>query len=48
MPQVKEIPRVLLLPEVKILKWDQDRFGRQHLWLEKLSDMEVCPKCASA
>lgn len=48
MPQVKEIPRVLLLPEVKILKWDQDRFGRQHLWLEKASDLEVCPKCAAA
>ena len=47
MPQAQEIPQILLLPEVKILNWKRDRYGRQHLWLEKVSDLEVCPKCAA-
>jgi transposase len=36
----------LLLPELKVHKWAKDRFGNQHLWCEKDSDIEVCPKCA--
>ncbi len=46
MPQALEVPQVLLLPEVKVLKWTRDRFGRQHLWAKKVSEFEVCPKCA--
>lgn len=47
MPQDLQIPQVLLLPEVKVLKWHADRYGRQHLWAEKRSTFEVCPKCAT-
>lgn len=47
MPQDLEVPQILVLPEVKILRWKRDRFGRQHLWGEKRSSFEVCPKCAA-
>lgn len=47
MPQNQELPQVLLLPEIKLIKWDQDRWHRQHIWVEKNSIFEVCPKCAN-
>lgn len=47
MPQALEVPQFLLLPEVKVLKWTQDRYGSQNIWAEKTSLMEVCPKCAN-
>ena len=46
MPQDPQLPQILLLPEVKVLRWRGDRYGALHLWLEKRSDFEVCPKCA--
>ncbi len=45
--QVSKVPQFFLLPELKLLKWDQDRVGRQHIWVEKISEHEVCPKCAN-
>jgi transposase len=45
--QSVEVPQFFLLPELKLTKWNQDRSHRQHLWLEKKSRMEVCPKCAN-
>ncbi len=46
MPQSLEVPQFLLLPEIKVLRWTRDRRGSQHVWCEKESDFEVCPKCA--
>lgn len=47
MPQELKVPRFFLLPEVKVIKWERDRAGNQHIWCEKNSLFEVCPKCAS-
>lgn len=47
MPQELYVPQFFLLPEVKVLKWHRDRAGNQHVWCEKKSLFEVCPKCAS-
>lgn len=49
MPHPKlEVPQLFLLPELKLINWNQDRSNRQHLWVEKKSKMEVCPKCGTA
>lgn len=45
--QTPEVPQFFLLPELKLLKWNHDRAGRQHLWAEKKSTMEICYRCAS-
>jgi len=47
MPQDPQIPQVFLLPELKILKSHTDRYGTLHWWFEKISNFEVCPKCAT-
>jgi hypothetical protein len=41
MPQAVEVPQFLLLPEVKVLKWTQDRYGSQNIWAEKTATMEA-------
>lgn len=49
MPHLKpEVPQFFLLPELKLIKWSQDEKRHQHLWVEKTSRIEVCPKCATA
>lgn len=47
MPQKLSVPHILSLPELKIMDWKRDRFGRQHVRAIKLSKFEVCPKCAT-
>ncbi len=49
MPQPQsEIPQFFLLPELKLIKWSLDRKSYHHLWVQKTSTMEVCPKCATS
>lgn len=43
----QEVPQFFLLPELKLIKWNNDRKGRQHLWVQKQSLMEVCYRCAT-
>lgn len=45
--QSPEVPQFFLLPELKLIKWDRDRAGHQHVWTQKASTMEVCCRCAS-
>ena len=47
MPQHRKVSQFLLLPELKLLKFGRDRSGRKHQQAEKISDFEVCPKCAT-
>lgn len=47
MPQHKKVSRFLLLPELKLNRFEKDRSGRKHQYVEKMSDLEVCPKCAT-
>jgi len=47
MPQHRKVSRFLLLPELKLHRFEQDRSGRKHQHVEKISDLEVCPKCAT-
>lgn len=47
MPQVGKLTRFLLLPELKLIKTGQDRWGRHHQVALKKSPMEVCPRCAT-
>lgn len=46
--QHQQVPQFLLLPELKLIRWDRDRKGNQHIWCEKTSSMEVCYRCATA
>lgn len=45
--QVQQVPQFILLPELKLLKWDRDRKGQQHVWTQKKSTLEVCFRCAN-
>lgn len=48
MPQENKLSQLVLLPELKLLKEGRDRAGGLHCHVEKVSDFEVCPKCATA
>lgn len=45
--QTVEVPQFFVLPELKVIKWDRDRSGHQHVWTQKKSTMEVCFRCAT-
>lgn len=46
-PQWESTAKLILLPELKIIThWQQSKF-RTHYKCEKVSDFEVCPKCAT-
>lgn len=47
MSQHQRLSQILLLPEVKLIKSGTDRYGSKHYHLEKVSEFEVCPKCAT-
>lgn len=47
MSQHQRLSQTLLLPEVKLIKSGTDRYGSRHYHVEKVSDFEVCPKCAT-
>lgn len=48
MPQLKALTQFLVLPELKLLKISSTKDGSQTQVVEKFSDFEVCPKCATA
>lgn len=41
------LPKVLLLPELRLLRTTNPRDGRTYFFCEKTSEFEVCPKCAT-
>lgn len=43
----RAIPRFLILPELKPIRWSRDRKGNQHVWCQKSSIFEVCYRCAT-
>ncbi len=45
--QSLELPQFFILPELKVFKWNHDRVGQQHVWLQKKSTVEVCSRCAN-
>ena len=47
MPQHRKVSQFFLLPELKLLNFHKDRSGRKHQHAQKVSDFEVCPKCAT-
>lgn len=47
MPQKSKLTQLIELPELKLLKETRDRYGGFHIHVEKQSEHEVCPKCAS-
>lgn len=47
MPQRSKLSQIVKLPELKVLKEARDKKGGFHIHVEKQSECEVCPKCAS-
>jgi transposase len=44
---VPSLHKYLLLPELRLVRTVQPRFRRVELHAEKVSEMEVCPRCAT-
>ncbi|MCB0394463.1 MAG: transposase, partial [Bdellovibrionales bacterium] len=47
MPQNNRLSRFILLPELKLLNTRKLLQGKTEYLVEKVSELEVCPKCAS-
>jgi transposase len=43
----QKVARFLLLPELKLTAWKKDRIAASVVQAKKVSDFEVCPKCAT-
>lgn len=48
MPQHQRLSQIVLLPEIKLLKTYENHHHQRVQEVEKQSDFEVCPRCATA
>lgn len=48
MPHARRLSRFVLLPELKLTAWKKSSIAHSVIQAKKVSDFEVCPKCATA